>query len=235
MRAGRVFRYVLVGTLFLVLLVVATGLLLLDSRWGTERVRRLIVSRANGALAGTLSIQSMSGSLIGGDVRLVGVALVQEGIDVFRADEVQLRYSLPQMMSGLDVADVVVTRPRVAVVQDPESRAWNVAQLTRRSGGGGRPTLAIRRLQVINGDVEIRPVEAAAQHVAALDTTLGLRMNRDAVHLEVTALSARDGHTGVAVRRMRGDVTFAAGAVTVTDLNLATDASAITGTVETRS
>ena len=59
MRISKIVRIAVAGTFFLVLLAIGTGLLLLDSRWGTERVRRLIVARANTALNGTLSIESL--------------------------------------------------------------------------------------------------------------------------------------------------------------------------------
>jgi hypothetical protein len=231
MRATRAIRIALGVILALVIGVIATTLLLLDSRWGTERVRRLVVDRANRALVGTLSVQQIRGSLIGGDVRLVGVVLTQDGFDVFKADEVQLRYNVSQVYSGRSIAEVVLTRPRVVLAQDPRTGQWNIAHLTRSSGGGKRPRFGIDRLQMIGGDIEVRPKDAAVRRLSKVDTVLRLQSTADQFDTSIKSFSGRDPDTGVAIRSLSTDLRVAGGDLTFDRLHLGTDRSVLDGRV----
>ncbi len=236
MTVARAVRLVLLVVAGLLVAVVGTGLLLLDSRWGEERVRRFAVDQANDALRGELSIDRLSGSLIGGRVTLTGVRLRQDAVDVVAADSVEVRYSLTGMFSGLDLAEVRLVHPRVHVVQDPATREWNVANLTRSTGReSSRPSVSIRRLQIVDGQVDVDPAEGADRTLADLDATIGLAIDDERVGIDIGDFSGTDPATGVAIESLAGDVEVRDERIAVDDFSLRTPNSHISGSFSTTS
>ena len=86
-RIVRIVAWAGVTILGLLLLVAAAAAILLNSAWGHERIRQLIVSQSNRFLTGTLEIDGVSGSILRG-IELDGVRLVQDEVPDFFATTV---------------------------------------------------------------------------------------------------------------------------------------------------
>ena len=117
-------------------------LVLATTPWGNERVRRLLVSQANGRITGRLDVGELRGNLLSGatltDVRLVDSARHP----LFTARRVRVRYALLPALRGqvvmrslvLDTADVVLDkRPGAALELPVADAAERRARRTRRS------------------------------------------------------------------------------------------------------
>src|SRR5690349_5614294 len=94
----RVLRWLAWGVLG-ILALVAVGVVLIETPWGHERVRRILVAQSAKLLAGRLEIRSLSGSFFSGTT-LHGVKLIQNNQEVLTAEEIRLRYSLIGFIRG---------------------------------------------------------------------------------------------------------------------------------------
>ncbi|PYP79366.1 MAG: hypothetical protein DMD35_08595, partial [Gemmatimonadetes bacterium] len=125
-------RTVFVVVVLPILLGFAIVLLLALTPWGNERVRRVLVSQANGRMLGHLDVGR--GNLLSGatltDVRLVD----STRRPLFSARRVQVRYALgPALRGHLVLHSLVVDTPVVLLDKQPGAR-WNFQSLMRSSG-----------------------------------------------------------------------------------------------------
>src|SRR5215813_823437 len=98
MRVRRILRWL--GWVVLVLIVcLVAAALLIQTPWGNERIRRLMIAQSARLLAGHLEVASLSGSVFNG-VTLRGVTLVQDGQSFLQAEELTVRYKLRGFMHG---------------------------------------------------------------------------------------------------------------------------------------
>ncbi|MFL5618946.1 MAG: hypothetical protein ACJ79A_11225 [Gemmatimonadaceae bacterium] len=133
-RSRRVVRTVLATVVLPILLGLAIVLVLALTPWGNERVRRIVVSQANGRLDGELAIGSLGGNLFSSatltDVRLADSARRP----LFSARRVQVRYALgPALRGRLVLRSLVADTPVVLLDKRPGGR-WNFQSLLRPSG-----------------------------------------------------------------------------------------------------
>jgi hypothetical protein len=122
---------------FILLPIVLGGgvvLVLANTPWGNERVRRVLVSQANNRLTGRLAIGSLRGSLLTG-ATLTDVELVDSARrPVFSARRVQLRYALwPALNRRVVIRSLALDTALVVLDKRPGAR-WNFQTLMRPSG-----------------------------------------------------------------------------------------------------
>lgn len=133
-RARRVARNVLlgIGTVVLVLLVVVV--VLATTPWGNERVRRIVVSQANGRLTGTLDVERLRGNLFTG-ATLTGVSVVDSARQsVFSARRVKVDYALLPLLRRHLVIEKLVLDTAAMVFDKRPGQRWNFQALMKPSG-----------------------------------------------------------------------------------------------------
>src|SRR3954462_9096373 len=118
----------LVATLFIG--IIALALIVSQTPWFRDWLRKFVVRQASGYVNGTLTIGSLGGNLFYG-VELGEVAIEVNGEHVVTLKKVEVKYSLPDLLSqGVTVQQVVVRQPYVLLRHD--AKGWNVASLVKR-------------------------------------------------------------------------------------------------------
>jgi autotransporter translocation and assembly factor TamB len=151
------------GLLYLTLALVAVAGLAVaavETSWGKDRLRGLIVAQANQLLTATLEIDRLEGSLFGG-VRLSGVRLLSEGGEpLVQIDDVTVDYSLRELVQGgVTIRSIRLVRPRISAARGADGR-WNLASLVRRDAreedrsGPGR-AIRLGGVEMIDGAVSL--------------------------------------------------------------------------------
>jgi hypothetical protein len=167
-------------------LVVVFGIALsaLETPWGKDRLRQLIVLQANQYLTARLDIARLEGSLLRG-LELGGIRLSRDGHTIISVDRVALSYSIRELFEqGTSIRRIILERPRVVAQRQPDGR-WDVAALVKREArqqertGPGRP-IHILEIEVVDGDVELKsPLRFGAAHVPTRFQSLNTRLAFD--------------------------------------------------------
>ncbi|MDB4982085.1 MAG: hypothetical protein JWM82_2837 [Myxococcales bacterium] len=172
------------------LLVVGLSLVILRTDFGGERVRRLIVSRVNQQIQGTLDIKRLSFGE--GKVVLWGVALRDpEGQVVGQVARAELDFAMSRLLhQEIRVTAVVIETPILAVVTDDDGSNLARATAPRKKPAKKPPTpkkkttregwvLRIDRLELTHGDLSkaVRTVDQldTKVHVSALGVVASVR------------------------------------------------------------
>lgn len=182
---GRTAAVALLGTVAALLAVV---LVLTLTPWGNERVRRLVVSRANARLRGELAVGSLRGNLWRGatlrDVRLLDSARQP----LFSARAVRLRYAVGAALRGRVVLESLqLDTPTVVLDRRPGAR-WNFQSLltpSPASARGGRSALPVIE------NVTIRHGHFVYRRPWSPDTTIPRQRQREAVARALDPLARR--------------------------------------------
>src|SRR5215210_6420948 len=131
----------LVGTL--VVGVVALALIVSQTPWFKDWLRRYIVRESKQYLNGELSIGRIGGNLLFG-VDLTDVTIDVSGDRVIAVKALELDYSVFEILSrGIVLDEIRIDQPVVRMERD--GRGWNLAQLPRKQAteanrqGPGRP------------------------------------------------------------------------------------------------
>ncbi|MEO8562230.1 MAG: hypothetical protein ABI601_09160 [bacterium] len=129
----RVLRTILGTIVFPILLGFVIVLVLAMTPWGHERVRRLLVSQANGRMNGSLDVGALRGNLLSGatltDVRLADSARHP----LFTARRVRVDYDILAALRGHVVIHLLeLDTPFVVLDKQPGAR-WNFQSLLRPS------------------------------------------------------------------------------------------------------
>ena len=133
-RWRRVARVLLVAVVLPVVIGVGVVLVLADTPWGNERVRRFVISQSKQRLNGDLSIGTLRGNLLSGatltDVR-VADSLRQP---VFTARRVRVEYGLWAAINRRVVITSLALDTPVVVLDKRPGMRWNFQSLLRPSG-----------------------------------------------------------------------------------------------------
>ena len=156
----------------------------LETRWGKDRLRQLIVMQANQYLTARLDIARLEGSLLRG-LELSGIRLTRDGRTIISIDRVALSYSIRELFEqGTSIRRIRLERPRVVAERQTDGR-WDVAALVKRDvrqqerSGPGRP-IHILQIEVADGDVELKsPLRFGAAHVPTRFQSLNTRLAFD--------------------------------------------------------
>lgn len=144
------------AVLAVVMAVAAVAIVVLATTpWGNERVRRLIVSRANEQIVGAFSVSSVRGNLFTG-ATLTNVQLLDSlQHPVFAARRVEVKYGLLAALRGkVVIRRLVLDTPVVVLDKRPGSR-WNFQTLMRPKGSSPRDSSSASLPPVIQ-DIVIR-------------------------------------------------------------------------------
>src|SRR5436190_3228329 len=153
-RGLRVLAFVgtlLVGTVALALIVSQTP-------WFRDWLRRYAVRESKQYLNGELSIGGLTGNLLFG-IGLTDVAVDVSGQRVVAIKAIEVDYSVFQILSsGIVVDDIKLVSPNVVVERD--STGWNLARLVKHQAqeadrkGPGRP-VSLPAIEITDGTVTI--------------------------------------------------------------------------------
>jgi autotransporter translocation and assembly factor TamB len=146
----------LVGTLLVG--IVALALIVSQTPWFREWLRRFVVRQASSYVNGTLTIGSLRGNLFYG-IELGDVAIDVNGEHVVTLKQVVVRYDIAQLVSqGVTVEQIVVRQPYMLLRHD--DRGWNVASLIKRQAReadrqGPRKPLSLPNIEIEDGRLAI--------------------------------------------------------------------------------
>jgi autotransporter translocation and assembly factor TamB len=172
----------LVGLAAIILVLVAVSIAAIETGWGKNQLRGLIVRQANQYLTATLSIGRLGGSLFRG-IELGDVVLSRDGSPIIAIDEVSLGYSPRELwQNGTVIRRLVLKRPRIVAAREADGR-WNLGALVRRNAQerertGPRRPIRIERLEVVDADVSLgSPLKFGPANVPTSFSSLNLAMS----------------------------------------------------------
>jgi len=155
----------LTGTLLIGVLAVA--LIVSQTPWFKDWLRRYVLRQSEQYLNGQLSIGRLSGNLLFG-VDLADVAIDVSGERVVSVKHLQVDYSVFDFISrGLVVDDIKISEPRLVLRRD-ETGKWNLASLVKEQAqeaereGPARP-VAIGSIGITSGDLTIHDGASGSQ------------------------------------------------------------------------
>lgn len=155
-KAARGLVFLLAG----ILVVAGIAIGAVETAWGKEQLRRLIVRQANAFLTATLDIGRVEGSLFRG-IELHDLTLSQDGRPIVAIDAVNVSYSPRELFEGGTVIRrLALTRPRIVAAKQPDGR-WNLGSLVRRNATdrertGPRRRIEIQEIEIVDGNVSLR-------------------------------------------------------------------------------
>jgi autotransporter translocation and assembly factor TamB len=211
------------------LLLAATSALVVETPWFKERLRRIVVERANEALNAQLSVGRLAGSLWSG-VELHDVVLVQTAGPVFAARRISLRYDPRILMRGhLTFIELAVHEPVIHVVE--RANGWNVATLGKPSTGKRSTRIEFQKLSIAGGDVRVAPLNGTVRHLQDLNASLELSYTPERLLMNIGGLNAREVDTGLVIRSATGQLTNQASGLAAR-FNVDSSAGAFSGTFD---
>ena len=145
-----------VGTLLIG--IVALALIVSQTPWFRDWLRKFVVRQAGQYVNGTVSIGSLGGNLFYG-VQLGDVAIDVDGEHVITLKSVEVKYSVSELMSqGVTVRDIRLDEPYILARHD--ARGWNLARLAKKQQQeadrtGPRKPLSLPSIEIANGRVVV--------------------------------------------------------------------------------
>src|SRR5687768_15276083 len=142
----------LVGTLFVG--IIALALIVSQTPWFRDWLRKYVVRQAGQYLNGTVSVGSLGGNLFYG-VQLGDVAIDVNGERVLTLKSVEIKYSIAELVSqGVTVREIKLEEPFVLARRD--AGGWNLARLPKKQAqeadrrGPGR-SVSMPSIEIVNG------------------------------------------------------------------------------------
>ena len=123
----------LVYAVALVLILIGLGIGTLQSAWGMNQLRRLVIRQANQYLAASLEIDRLGGSLFS-SIELEGIRLSINGRTLVTIESISATYGLRELFaSGTTIKRVRLARPHVVAGRQPDGR-WDLAAIVHVAG-----------------------------------------------------------------------------------------------------
>ena len=230
-----------VGTLMVGILAVA--LIVSQTPWFRDWLRRYIVRESKQYLNGELAIGGLGGNLFFG-VQLRDVALDLSGEQVVAVKNLELDYSVFRIISsGMVMDEIKVDQPTILLERGPEG--WNLAQVVKKEEkeadreGPGSP-LSLPSIQVTDANVTIRDQAVGTsgynlpQQIRDLDIKASYEYEPVHYTLVVDHLSFRGVEPSLQVGQLAGKIAVRDDNIYVDQLKLNTAESTLTidGVVE---
>jgi autotransporter translocation and assembly factor TamB len=146
----------LVGTLLVG--VVALALIVSQTPWFRDWLRRYIVRESKQYLNGELSIGSIGGNLLFG-VQVSDIAVDLSGERVVAAKSVEVGYDVFQMISkGVILSEIKLIEPKITLERD--GSGWNVSHLVKKqekeaNREGPRRPIDLQAIEIADGRITI--------------------------------------------------------------------------------
>lgn len=147
----------LVGTLFVG--IIAVALIVSQTGWFRDWLRRYVVRESKQYLNGDLSIGGLGGNLLFG-LQLSDVSLDLSGQRVVSVKDLELDYSVFRILSsGMILDEIKLNQPRILLVRD--GNGWNLARLVKKQQkeadreGPGSP-LSLPMIEVTDANMTIQ-------------------------------------------------------------------------------
>jgi autotransporter translocation and assembly factor TamB len=207
---------VLLGLVALIIVMLGVALAYVSSDAFLERVRVIAVDSANEALDGTLTIDSIEGSVFS-SLQIRGVRLVNpDGEPMVALDEISAKFDLWSALSReLDVSDIVVKNPIIYVIRSQGEVEWQ--HIVKPDDTASTPTdfdITIANAQILGGkivylDQDLRPettrLQAEALVLPESQTLAGTALLKR-LNLTASARIELAGATSVTVTTLISDV-----------------------------
>src|SRR6266545_1278192 len=146
----------LVGTLLIG--IIALALIVSQTPWFRDWLRKYIVRQSAQYVNGSLSIGSLGGNLFTG-VQLGDVAIDVNGEHIVTLKQVEIKYSIGQLVTkSMTVREIRVERPFLLLRHDRSG--WNVSSLVKRQAreadrqGPQRP-ISLTLIEIVDGQVTV--------------------------------------------------------------------------------
>ncbi len=160
---------VLIGLVLVILCIIGLAIATLETTWGKDQIRQLIVRQANKHLTATLEIESLRGSLFRG-IELGHVRLSRDGRPLVAIDDITVDYNIRELLGpGVVVRRVRLVRPRIVGARQADGR-WDLGALVKREqpeakrSGPGRP-IEVQTIEIVDGEVHVKnPLDFGDAH-----------------------------------------------------------------------
>ena len=146
----------LVGTLLIG--IIALALIVSQTGWFHDWLRKYVVRQASQYVNGTVSIGSLGGNLFYG-IELGDVSIDVNGEHILTLRQVELKYSIAELISqGVSVQQIRLNQPFVLLRHD--ASGWNLGRLVKRqqqeaNRQGPRKSLMLPDIQIVDGRLAI--------------------------------------------------------------------------------
>ncbi len=242
-----------VGVILVFLLVAAAGVT--QTRGFKSWLRDFLLQHAGSVIRGELTLGRIDGNLVTG-FRVNGVGIRLDGIDVVTAERLDVTYdplSLPFNRIALSRATLI--HPTVRLIRSMDGR-WNIARVlipAEPDTTPSRTTIQLKLVELIGGRISIIDSLRKAQRTAEGDTTVtGDRVDYAHVELDsvqlaasadiaphsyaaqIRALSFVSRTPAFTLRKLRFDAVLNRRTAQVTNLQIETNRSHLTGHVALR-
>lgn len=222
-----------IGTLAIALLSLA--LIVSQTPWFRDWIRRTIIRESRQYLNGELSIGQVTGNLFFG-VGLADVAVDLSGERVVSIKALALDYSVFQFMGGRIAVDrILVTEPRVHLAKD--SRGWNIGRLVKPRAReadrqGPRRPIALPSIAIADGTIAIDDRSAPGSYrlprrVDDLDFHAAFVYEPVHFTLDLTQFSFRAADPGLSIQQLTGTLAVRDDNLFVDRMVVKTDAAAL--------
>jgi autotransporter translocation and assembly factor TamB len=223
-----------VGTMMVGVLAVA--LIVSQTPWFKDWLRRFLVRESKQYLNGQLSIGGLGGNLFFG-VQLSDVALDVSGERVVAVKDVELDYSVFRLISsGVVMSEIKLNQPSLVLERD--ASGWNIARVVKEQRkeadreGPARP-LALESIEITDANVRIRDRAVGTsgyrlpEEITDLDIKAGYAY--EPVHYSVSMdhLSFRASSPSLAVGELAGKIAVRDDNLYIDDLRIKTANSSI--------
>ena len=223
-----------VGTLMVGILAVA--LIVSQTPWFRDWLRRFIVRESKQYLNGQLSIGGLGGNLFFG-VRLSDVALDVSGERVVAVKDIELDYSVFRLISsGMVMDGIKLNQPVLVLERDGEG--WNLGRVVKEQRkeadreGPARP-VSLQSIEISDASVQIRDGAVGTsgyrlpERITDLDVKAGYEYEPVHYSLHMDHLSFRASSPGIAVGELAGKIAVRDDNLYIEDLRIATEESSI--------
>ena len=204
--------------------------------WFHEWLRKYVVREGNLYLNGQLSIGRLGGNLFYG-IQLRDVSIDVDGQHIVTLPEVELRYSVAEIVAqGVVIDHIKLVNPTVHLSRD--AQGWNVARLPKRERqeanrqGPGRP-VSMPDMEIENGQLFIddrapSPSYTLPKQIAGLNLKAGFQYEPVHYSLTLDNVSMRASGPDLTLEKLSGRLGERDDRVNVEKLTLKTAQSEVT-------
>ena len=216
--------------------VIALALIVSQTPWFRDWLRRFVVGEAKQYLNGDLSIGSLGGNLFYG-VQLGDVSVEVNGERVVTLKHLEIKYSISELVSkGMTVRQIRLEEPFVLLRRD--KGGWNVARLVKRqqqeaNRQGPRRSLSLPHIEIVNGRAAIddrapSPIYALPSRIDALNVKAGFEYEPVHYSLTIDSLSFAGKAPDLTLSKLTGGFATRQDDLNVQKLFLQTTDSSVT-------